>query len=224
MIWGCRLVLETPKWVIQWPHVFLPVLLLLLQLSHHKLACPKSPKTQRLPKNSPKAFKRPQTRSANRCMKRERLQKTGQKVPKIFEKTKNRSKNWLVLSREWGNEAIHGYDGDSFPHSLLRASQKKKNYQKSTKTNMALENNPLEKEIPIGNHPCSGAFAVSLLRSCTKNLPPVFFDNLGSPPRTPRPSFNSRWSPHWSQKKPSWNLEQGEHIFYFHPYLEDHPS
>ncbi len=30
---------------------------------------------------------------------------------------------WLALSREWGNEAIYGYDGDSFPHSLLRASQ-----------------------------------------------------------------------------------------------------
>ncbi len=31
--------------------------------------------------------------------------------------------NWLALSRERGNEAIHGYDGDLFPHSLLRASQ-----------------------------------------------------------------------------------------------------
>ena len=28
---------------------------------------------------------------------------------------------WMALSREWGN--IHGYDGDSFPHSLLSASQ-----------------------------------------------------------------------------------------------------
>ena len=30
---------------------------------------------------------------------------------------------WLALSRDWRNEALHGYDGDSFPHSLLRASQ-----------------------------------------------------------------------------------------------------
>ena len=30
---------------------------------------------------------------------------------------------WLALSREWGNEALHGYKEDSFPHSLLRASQ-----------------------------------------------------------------------------------------------------
>ena len=30
---------------------------------------------------------------------------------------------WVALSREWGNETIHSYDGDSFPHSLLRASQ-----------------------------------------------------------------------------------------------------
>ena len=34
-------------------------------------------------------------------------------------------KNYLAgpTRREWGNETIHGYDGDSFPHSLLRASQ-----------------------------------------------------------------------------------------------------
>ena len=29
---------------------------------------------------------------------------------------------WLALSRKWGNEARHGYNGDSFPHSPLRAS------------------------------------------------------------------------------------------------------
>ena len=29
----------------------------------------------------------------------------------------------LALSREWGNEALYGYKGDSFPHSLLRACQ-----------------------------------------------------------------------------------------------------
>ena len=28
---------------------------------------------------------------------------------------------WVALSGEWGN--IHGYDGDSFPHSVLSASQ-----------------------------------------------------------------------------------------------------
>ena len=31
--------------------------------------------------------------------------------------------DWLALSREWGIEAIPGYDADSFPHSLLRVSQ-----------------------------------------------------------------------------------------------------
>ena len=31
--------------------------------------------------------------------------------------------NWVALSREYGNETIHSYDGDSFPHSSLRASQ-----------------------------------------------------------------------------------------------------
>ena len=30
---------------------------------------------------------------------------------------------WLALSRDWGNEVKYGYDGDSFPHSLPRASQ-----------------------------------------------------------------------------------------------------
>ena len=30
---------------------------------------------------------------------------------------------WLALSREWRNEALPGYNGDSFPNSLLRASQ-----------------------------------------------------------------------------------------------------
>ena len=29
---------------------------------------------------------------------------------------------WLALSREWGNQPLHWYIGDSFPHSLLRAS------------------------------------------------------------------------------------------------------
>ena len=28
----------------------------------------------------------------------------------------------LALSREWGNQPLHWYIGDSFPHSLLRAS------------------------------------------------------------------------------------------------------
>lgn len=31
--------------------------------------------------------------------------------------------NWVALSREYGNETIHSYDRDSFPHSSLRASQ-----------------------------------------------------------------------------------------------------
>ncbi len=30
---------------------------------------------------------------------------------------------WLALSREWWNQPLHWYIGDSFPHSLLRASQ-----------------------------------------------------------------------------------------------------
>ena len=30
--------------------------------------------------------------------------------------------HWLALSREWGNQPLHWYIGDSFPHSLLRAS------------------------------------------------------------------------------------------------------
>ena len=30
--------------------------------------------------------------------------------------------NWLALSREWGNQPLHWYIWDSFPHSLLRAS------------------------------------------------------------------------------------------------------
>lgn len=34
------------------------------------------------------------------------------------------AQNWVALSREWGNGTIHVYDGDSLPHSLLRASQK----------------------------------------------------------------------------------------------------
>ena len=29
---------------------------------------------------------------------------------------------WLALSREWGNQPLRWYIGDSFPHSLLRAS------------------------------------------------------------------------------------------------------
>ena len=29
---------------------------------------------------------------------------------------------WLALSREWGNQPLHWYIGDSFPHSLLRTS------------------------------------------------------------------------------------------------------
>ena len=33
--------------------------------------------------------------------------------------------HWPALSREWGNEAIYGYDVDSFLHSLPRASQTK---------------------------------------------------------------------------------------------------
>ena len=33
--------------------------------------------------------------------------------------------DWVALSREWGNEDIHGYYTDSFPHSVLRASQMK---------------------------------------------------------------------------------------------------
>lgn len=32
-------------------------------------------------------------------------------------------KDWPALRREWGTEAIYGYDVDSFPHSLLRTSQ-----------------------------------------------------------------------------------------------------
>ena len=33
------------------------------------------------------------------------------------------AQNWVAL-REWGNGTLHVYDGDSPPHSLLRASQK----------------------------------------------------------------------------------------------------
>ena len=40
------------------------------------------------------------------------------RVVSFLEKT-----GWLALSREWRNEALHGHNGDSFPHSLLRASQ-----------------------------------------------------------------------------------------------------
>lgn len=34
-------------------------------------------------------------------------------------------KDWPALRREWGTEAIYGYDVDSFLHSLLRPSQTK---------------------------------------------------------------------------------------------------
>ena len=41
-------------------------------------------------------------------------------------KKKGLRKYRVALSREWGNDTIHGYDGDSFLHSLLRGSQYKK--------------------------------------------------------------------------------------------------
>ena len=37
-------------------------------------------------------------------------------------------KYWVALSREWWNGILHSYDGDSFPHSLLRTSQNRDGY------------------------------------------------------------------------------------------------
>ena len=44
---------------------------------------------------------------------------------------------WLALSREWGNQPLHWYIGDSFPHSLLRASQFSRSFKQKTRKGMA---------------------------------------------------------------------------------------